>query len=287
MALSVDETYTYLSVICVITGRILIDTRNFRSIMSRFSRAKKVHGQTVEGRRAVLESLRAGRDIERLVMVEETELGPQLQEIVMLATEAGIEVQAVSRKELEAQSQTKKSQGVIAVVPDPRYHEPEELMMGADTNGQPPLLVMLDGIQDPHNLGAIARTADAAGAHGLIIPERRAVGITAGAVRASAGALEHVKVSRVTNLNRTIERLKETGMMVVGLDAEGDVEYTEADYKGPLLIVIGSEGNGLSRLVRENCDQIASIPMAGKLSSLNASVSAGLVLYEAFRQRRA
>ena len=287
MALSVDETYTYLSVICVIAGRILIDTRNFRSIMSRFSRAKKVHGQTVEGRRAVLESLRAGRDIERLVMVEETELGPQLQEIVMLATEAGIEVQAVSRKELEAQSQTKKSQGVIAVVPDPRYHEPEELMMGADTNGQPPLLVMLDGIQDPHNLGAIARTADAAGAHGLIIPERRAVGITAGAVRASAGALEHVKVSRVTNLNRTIERLKETGMMVVGLDAEGDVEYTEADYKGPLLIVIGSEGNGLSRLVRENCDQIASIPMAGKLSSLNASVSAGLVLYEAFRQRRA
>jgi|TARA_B110000438_G_scaffold102801_1_gene101715 23S rRNA (guanosine2251-2'-O)-methyltransferase len=287
MALSVDETYTYLSVICVITGRILIDIRNFRSTMSRFSRAKKVHGQTVEGRRAVLESLRAGRDIERLVMIEETELGPQLQEIVMLATEAGIEVQAVSRKELEAQSQTKKSQGVIAVVPDPRYHEPEELMMGADTNGQPPLLVMLDGIQDPHNLGAIARTADAAGAHGLIIPERRAVGITAGAVRASAGALEHVKVSRVTNLNRTIERLKETGMMVVGLDAEGDVEYTEADYKGPVLIVIGSEGNGLSRLVRDNCDQIASIPMAGKLSSLNASVSAGLVLYEAFRQRRA
>ena len=286
MAFSVDETYTYLSVICVIAVRILIDIRNFRSTMSRFSRAKKVHGQTVEGRRAVLESLRAGRDIERLVMVEEMELGPQLKEIIMLATEAGIEVQAVSRKELEAQSQTKKSQGVIAVVPDPRYHEPEELMMGADTNGQPPLLVMLDGIQDPHNLGAIARTADAAGAHGLIIPERRAVGITAGAVRASAGALEHVKVSRVTNLNRTIERLKETGMTVVGLDAEGDVEYTEADYKGPVLIVIGSEGNGLSRLVRDNCDQIASIPMAGKLSSLNASVSAGLVLYEAFRQRR-
>jgi len=146
---------------------------------------------------------------------------------------------------------------------------------------------MLDGIQDPHNLGAIARTADAAGAHGLIIPERRAVGITAGAVRSSAGALEHVKVSRVTNLNRTIERLKETGMTVVGLAAEGDVEYTEADYTGPVMIVVGSEGNGLSRLVRENCDQIASIPMAGKLSSLNASVSAGLVLYEAFRQRRA
>jgi 23S rRNA (guanosine2251-2'-O)-methyltransferase len=253
--------------------------------MSRFSRAKNVHGQTVEGRRAVLESLRAGRDIKRLIMVEDVELGPQLQEIVVLASEAGIEVQAVSRKELDAQSQTKKSQGVIAVVPDPRYHEPEDLMLSADTGDQPPMLVMLDGIQDPHNLGAIARTADAAGAHGLIIPERRAVGITAGAVRASAGALEHVKVSRVGNLTRTIERLKEFGMMVIGLDAGGDVDYTEVDFTGPVLLVIGSEGKGLSRLVRENCDQIVSIPMAGKLSSLNASVSTGIVLYEAFKQR--
>ncbi|MEE8045485.1 MAG: 23S rRNA (guanosine(2251)-2'-O)-methyltransferase RlmB [Dehalococcoidia bacterium] len=262
------------------------NTEFFRIQMSRFSRAKKVHGQTVEGRRAVLESLRAGRDIERLIMVADVELGAQLQEIVVLASEAGIEVQAVSRKELDAQSQTKKSQGVIAVVPDPRYHDPEDLMLAADTDGEPPLLVMLDGIQDPHNLGAIARTADAAGAHGLIIPERRAVGITAGAVRASAGALEHVKVSRVGNLNRAIERLKELGMLVIGLDADGDVEYTEADFTGPVVIVVGSEGKGLSRLVRENCDQIASIPMAGQLSSLNASVSAGIVLYEAFRQRR-
>lgn len=254
--------------------------------MSRFSRAKKIHGQTVEGRRAVLESLRAGRDIDRIVMVEDTELGAQLQEIVMLAAEAGIEVEAVSRKELDGQSQTKKSQGVIAVVPDPRYHEPEDLMLMAETGDKAPLLVMLDGIQDPHNLGAIARTVDAAGAHGLIIPERRAVGITPGAVRASAGALEHVKVSRVTNLNRTIERLKELGMTVIGLDADGDVEYTEVDFSGPVVIVIGSEGNGLSRLVRENCDQVASIPMAGQLSSLNASVSTGIALYEAFRQRR-
>jgi 23S rRNA (guanosine2251-2'-O)-methyltransferase len=254
--------------------------------MSRFSRAKNIHGQTVEGRRAVLESLRAGRDIERLVMVADVELGPQLQEIVMLASESGIEVEAVSRKELDAQSQTKKNQGVIAVVPDPRYHDPEDLMMSASTDGEAPLLVMLDGIQDPHNLGAIARTADAAGAHGLIIPERRAVGITPGAVRASAGALEHVKVSRVGNLNRAIENLKEQGMLVIGLDADGDVEYSEADFTGPVVIVVGSEGKGLSRLVRANCDQIASIPMAGQLSSLNASVSAGLVLYEAFRQRR-
>jgi 23S rRNA (guanosine2251-2'-O)-methyltransferase len=254
--------------------------------MSRFSRAKKVHGHTIEGRRAVLEALRAGSDIRQLIMVEGIELGAQLQEIVMLAAEADIEVLAVSRKELEAQSQTKKSQGVVAVVPDPLYHDPEDLMLGAENGDKAPLLVMLDGIQDPHNLGAIARTANAAGAHGIIIPERRAVGITAGAVRASAGALEHIKVSKVTNLNRTIEKMKELGMMVIGLDAEGDVEYTEADFSGPVVIVIGAEGEGLSRLVRENCDQIASIPMVGELSSLNASVSAALVLYEAFRQRR-
>jgi 23S rRNA (guanosine2251-2'-O)-methyltransferase len=286
MACCADETYTSLSNISATTLAIGANTNLFRSQMSRFSRAKKVHGQTVEGRRAVLESLRAGREIERLVMVEDAELGAQLQEIVMLASEKGIDVQAVSRKELDAQSQTKKNQGVIAVVPDPRYHEPEDLMLGAETGDQPPMLVMLDGIQDPHNLGAIARTADAAGAHGVIIPERRAVGITAGAVRASAGALEHVKVSKVSNLNRSIERLKELGMTVIGLDADGDVEYTEADLTGPIVIVVGSEGKGLSRLVRENCDQIASIPMVGQLSSLNASVSAGIILYEAFRQRR-
>ena len=253
--------------------------------MSRFSRARKVHGQTVEGRRAVLESLRVKRDIERLIMLEDSELGPQLREIVFLANEAGIRIDAVSRRELESQSQTKKHQGVIAVVPDPRYHQPDDLLSAAGLKGEHPLLLMLDGIQDPHNLGAIARTAEAAGVHGLIIAERRAVGVTPGAMRASAGALEHIKVSRVGNLNRTVEKLKENGLAIVGLDAAGDSEYTQIDLKGPVLIVVGSEGKGLSRLMRENCDQIASIPMAGQISSLNVSVSAAIVLYEAFNQR--
>jgi 23S rRNA (guanosine2251-2'-O)-methyltransferase len=253
--------------------------------MSRFSRARKVHGQTVEGRRAVLESLRVKRDIERLIMLEDSELGPQLREIVFLANEAGIRIDAVSRRELESQSQTKKHQGVIAVVPDPRYHEPDDLLSSAALKGEHPLLVMLDGIQDPHNLGAIARTAEAAGVHGLIIPERRAVGVTPGAMRASAGALEHIKVSRVGNLNRAVENLKENGLAIVGLDAAGDSEYTEVDFTGPVLIVVGSEGKGLSRLMRENCDHVASIPMAGQISSLNVSVSAAIVLYEAFSQR--
>ena len=233
----------------------------------------------------MLESLRSGRDIDRLVMIDDIELGAQLREIIVLDEEAGIPVDAVSRRDLEGQSQTKKSQGVIAIVPDPRYHDPEDFVTKAKRKREVPLIVMLDGVQDPHNLGAIARTVDAAGGHGLIIPERRAVGITPGAVRASAGALEHVRVARVVNLNRTIEKLKAVGVMVIGLDADGDIEYTEADFTGPVVIVIGSEGKGLSRLVRENCDQIASIPMAGKLSSLNASVSAGIVLYEVVRQR--
>ena len=253
--------------------------------MSRFSRARKVHGQTVEGRRAVLESLRARRDIERLIMLENSELGPQLREIVFLATEAGIHIEAVSKRELESQSQTKKHQGVIAVVPDPRYHQPDDLLSLADLKDEPVLLVMLDGIQDPHNLGAIARTAEAAGVHGLIIPERRAVGVTPGAMRASAGALEHMKVSKVGNLNRTVEKLKERGVLIVGLDAAGEVEYSQVDFTGPVLIVVGSEGKGLSRLMRENCDKIGSIPMSGQLSSLNVSVSAAIVLYEAFNQR--
>ena len=253
--------------------------------MSRFSRARKVHGQTVEGRRAVLESLRASRDIERLIMLEDSELGPQLREIVFLATEAGIRIEAVSKRELESQSQTKKHQGVIAVVPDPRYHQPDDLLSLADLKDEPVLLVMMDGIQDPHNLGAIARTAEAAGVHGLIIPERRAVGVTPGAMRASAGALEHMKVSKVGNLNRTVEKLKERGVLIVGLDAAGELEYTQVDLTGPVLIVVGSEGKGLSRLMRENCDKIASIPMSGQLSSLNVSVSAAIVLYEAFSQR--
>ena len=219
-------------------------------------------------------------------MVDDLELGSQLREIIYLAEDAGIQVDAISRRDLEGQSQTKKHQGVIAVVPDPRYHNPEDFVAAAKNMGEAPLIVMLDGIQDPHNLGAIARTVDAAGAHGLIIPQRRAVGITPGAVRSSAGALEHVRVARVVNLNRTIENLKQSGVSVVGLDTDGDIEYTQADLSGPVLIVVGSEGKGLSRLVRENCDRIASIPMAGELSSLNASVSAGIVLYEAFRQRR-
>jgi 23S rRNA (guanosine2251-2'-O)-methyltransferase len=254
--------------------------------VSKFSRARKTHAQTVEGRRPVLEALRAGREIDRILMAEGIELGPQLSEVVVLADQAGIPVDAVSKSELDRQSHTDKHQGVIAVVADPRYAKVEDMLFLADERGEPPLLVMLDGVQDPQNLGTVARTVNAAGAHGVIIPERRAVGITPGSVRASAGALEHVLVAREPALPKTAQYLKQLGLKLFGLDAAGTVPYTEADFTGPSVIIVGSEGEGMTPQVRDLCDALVSIPMHGKIASLNASVSAAIVLYEAVRQRR-
>ncbi|MDA1296577.1 MAG: 23S rRNA (guanosine(2251)-2'-O)-methyltransferase RlmB [Chloroflexi bacterium] len=247
--------------------------------------AKKVHAQTVEGRRAVLEALRAKREITRLLMAEGIELGPQLSEVVFLAGQQDVPVDAVSRAELDRVSHTGKHQSVIAIVSDPRYSSIEEIMLFADQRGEPPLVVALDGVQDPHNFGAVARTADAAGAHGVIIPERRAAGVTPGAVRASAGALEHVLVAREPNLARAVKYLGQLGLKRVGLDADGPTPLFETDLTGPVAIVVGSEGRGMTDQVRKECDELISIPMYGEIASLNASVSAAIVLYEAVRQR--
>ncbi len=249
------------------------------------ARARKIHSQTVEGRRAVLEALRAGREISRILMAEGIEFWSQVSEVVMLANDQEIPVDAVSRNELERVSHTGKHQGVIAIVADPRYASVEEMVHLADERGVPPLIVVLDGVQDPHNFGAVARTANAAGAHGIVIPERRAVGITPGAIRASAGALEHVLVAREPNLSRTVKYLSQLGMRVIGLDAEGEATHTGTDVTGPTAIVVGSEGQGISSEVRAGCDELVAIPMHGEVASLNASVSAAVVLYEAVRQR--
>lgn len=249
------------------------------------ARAKKIHAQTVEGRRAVIEALRAGREINKILMADGIELGPQLSEVVILADQQQIPVDALSKFELDRLSHTSKHQGVIAVVSDPRYATVEEMILLADERGQAPLVVILDGVQDPHNLGAVARTANAAGAHGVIIPERRAASVTPGAIRASAGALEHVLVAREPNLGRTARYLKQLGLTIVGLDAEGASHHTETDLIGPTAVVVGSEGQGLSSQVQKECDYLISIPMIGEIASLNASVSAAIVLYEAFRQR--
>ena len=250
-------------------------------------RARKIHAQTVEGRRAVLEALRAEREISRILMAEGIEFGPQVSEVVTLANEQEIPVDAVSRNELERVSHTGKHQGVIAIVADPRYASIEDMVHLADERGVPPLIIVLDGVQDPHNFGAVARTANAAGAHGIVIPERRAVGITPGSIRASAGALEHVLIAREPNLSRSVKYLSQLGMKIIGLDAEGSTSHMATDLTGPTAIVVGSEGQGISSQVRPGCDLLVSIPMYGEVASLNASVSAAIVLYEAVRQRSA
>ena len=235
----------------------------------------------------MLEALRAQREISRLLMVETADLGAQLSEVVMLAAAQDLPVDVVSRDELDRVSHTGKHQGVIAIVSDPRYSSIEEIMMLADERGEAPLIVALDGVQDPHNFGAVARTANAAGAHGVVIPERRAAGVTPGAVRASAGALEHVLVARESGFANAVKFLGQLGLKRVGLDASGQTALYDADLTGPVVIIVGSEGRGMTEQVRKGCDELIAIPMLGEIASLNASVSAAIALYEAVRQRSA
>ena len=253
--------------------------------MSRYSRARKAHAETIEGRRAVLEALRADIEITRILIADNVESGNQIREIHQLARNSDTNLQVISRRDLDRQSRTKKSQGVIAVLPDRRYAQVEDLILAADAAHQPPLIAVLDGIVDPHNLGAIARTAHAAGGHGLIIPERRAASVSPGAMRASAGALVHIPVARVPNIAKTLGHLQNLGLQTVALDAGADTSYRDADLTIPTALVIGSEERGISRNARQQCDIAVSIPMSGPVASLNASVSAAIVLYEAVRQR--
>ncbi|MYA60377.1 MAG: 23S rRNA (guanosine(2251)-2'-O)-methyltransferase RlmB [Chloroflexi bacterium] len=256
-----------------------------KSPMSRYGRARKVHANTVEGRRAVLEAFRADRPVERLLIANGIEMGPQMREIITLAEAADIQIEHLDRRDLDRQSQTKKNQGVVAVLPDNRYVSVEDIILDADSKSQPPLIAVLDGIVDPHNLGAIARTMDAAGGHGIIIPERRAPGVSPGAIRASAGALMHLAVARVVNIPRTIDYLNQLGVQTLALAVDADTDYTDVDLKPPTAIVVGSEEKGVSRLAREKCAAAISIPMRGQLASLNASVSAAIAIYEAVKQR--
>jgi 23S rRNA (guanosine2251-2'-O)-methyltransferase len=244
------------------------------------------------GLHPVREALRTGRKIEQL-QIQQGQGDRRLGEILDLCRRAGVPVHTVSRQALDRLSAGAVHQGVVAVTGGFVYADLDDLL---ERLPGPGLLVVLDGVEDPHNLGAIVRTAYAAGAHAVIIPERRAAGMTPVAAKAAAGALEHLPVCRVTNIARTLERLKEKGYWVTGLSSESDApsesngdqavkSFREIDYRGGSIIVLGAEGAGLHRLVREKCDWIASIPMAGALGSLNVSVAAGIVLYEAQRQR--
>lgn len=238
---------------------------------------------TIEGRNAVLEAFRSGKTIDKLFVLSGCQDGP-IRSIIREAKKYDTIINYVSKERLDQMSVTKKHQGVIAFAAAYEYAQVEDMLRTAKEKGEAPFLILLDNIEDPHNLGAIIRTANLAGAHGVIIPKRRAVGLTAAVAKTSAGALNYTPVAKVTNLSQTIKELKDQGIWFVCADMEGTVLY-QLDLKGPIGLVIGSEGEGVSKLVRENCDFTASIPMAGEIDSLNASVAAGVLAYEIVRQR--
>ena len=238
---------------------------------------------TIEGRNAVLEAFRSGKTIDKVFVLEGCQDGP-IKTILREAKKHGTMVKFVSKDRLDNMSETKKHQGVIAYAAAYNYATVEDILAKAEENGEPPFIFLLDGIEDPHNLGAIIRTANLAGAHGVIIPKNRAVGLTATVAKTSAGALNYTPVATVTNLSATMKELKKQGLWFVCADMDGEVMYRQ-NLTGPIGLVIGNEGDGVSKLVRENCDFTASIPMKGDIDSLNASVAAGVLAYEIVRQR--
>ena len=239
--------------------------------------------EQVEGRNAVLEVFRSGRCVDKLFILDGCQDGP-VRTIAREARKKDTIINYVSKERLDQLSETKAHQGVIAQVAAYEYATVEEILAKAEEKGEPPFLVLLDNVEDPHNLGAIIRTANLAGAHGVIIPKRRSVGLTSTVAKTSAGAINYTPVAKVTNLVRTIEELKEKGIWFVCADMGGESMY-QLNLTGPIGMIVGNEGEGVSRLVREACDFTASIPMKGDIDSLNASVAAGVLAYEIVRQR--
>ncbi|MCD8502808.1 MAG: 23S rRNA (guanosine(2251)-2'-O)-methyltransferase RlmB [Bacillaceae bacterium] len=240
--------------------------------------------QLIVGKNPVIEALKSGHSVNKLWISETAQRG-QMNQVVDLAKENGVQFQFVPKKKLETIANTQNHQGVVAQVAAYQYAEIDDLFNKAREKDEDPFFLILDEIEDPHNLGSIIRTADATGAHGVIIPKRRAAGLTATVAKASTGAVEYVPVVRVTNIARTMEDLKKRGLWFAGTDAKGDQDFRQATYSLPIGLVIGSEGKGLSRLVKEKCDFLLSVPMKGKVSSLNASVAASLLMYEVYRKR--
>ena len=238
---------------------------------------------TIEGRNAVIEAFRSGKTIDKLFILDGCQDGP-IMTIKREAKKQDTLVKYVAKERLDQMSEIGKHQGVIAMAAAYEYAEVEDILRAARDRNEPPFIFLLDNIEDPHNLGAMIRTANLAGAHGVIIPKNRAVGLTATVARTSAGALNYTPVAKVTNLSKTIEDLKKEGMWFVCADMGGTTMY-DLDLKGPIGLVIGNEGEGVGRLVKEKCDYIASIPMKGNIDSLNASVAAGILAYEIVRQR--
>ncbi|HEX3026720.1 MAG TPA: 23S rRNA (guanosine(2251)-2'-O)-methyltransferase RlmB [Clostridia bacterium] len=242
-----------------------------------------LHEEVIAGRNPVIEALKSGRPVDSVMIVRDNKQGPVLK-IIALCREKSIPIKEVSPVKLDSLCPGVNHQGVAAVAAAHEYAEVEDILELARKRDEPPFLIVADDIEDPHNLGAMIRTAEAAGAHGVIIPKRNAAGLTSTVDKASSGALEYVPVARVANLASTIDELKKQGIWVYGADMEGQ-PYYKTDFGGAVAIVIGSEGKGISRLIKEKCDFLVSIPMRGKISSLNASVACGVLLYEVTRNR--
>lgn len=242
----------------------------------------------LEGKNPILEALRAKRTINKIWLApnDGKRADPVISRIMTMAKEAGVPILEVPRTTLDRMSETRNHQGIIAQTASHEYVEIDEMIRIAQEKNEAPFLVMLDELKDAYNLGSVLRIADAAGVHGVIIPRHRSIGLDSVVAKASSGAIEYVPVARVVNLSRTIKDLKEQGFWVFGTDADAQMTYDHADYRGPLLLVIGSEGEGISRMIRENCDVLVSIPMSGKVNSLNAAVAAGVVVFEAKKQRQ-
>lgn len=236
------------------------------------------------GRNAVTEALKSGRGINKLWIASGDREG-SVSEIAALAKERGIVMQYVERAKIESFAGGHRHQGVLAYVAPVPYAELDDILKAAEAKGEAPFLVLLDELEDPHNLGALLRTADATGVHCILIPKRRSVSLNATVAKTSAGAVEYVPVARIGNIAQTLKKLKEKGFWVAGADMDGEKAYYEADLTGPLVLVVGSEGRGMSRLTKEACDFIVSMPMVGRINSLNASVAGSILMYESMRQR--
>lgn len=244
----------------------------------------KQYQDQVEGRNSVLELLESGKDINK-IFVTKGERHGSINKIIAKAKERKVIVVEKDKRQMNEIAQTENYQGVIAIVPPFEYCEIEDILEEARERKEEPFVLILDGIEDPHNLGSIIRTAETAGVHGVIIPKRRAAAVNSTVNKVSAGAVEHMKIARVTNITDAINQLKEEGLWICGTDINTETNYYQQDLKGPIGVVIGNEGNGISEKVKKNCDFLVKIPMKGKVTSLNASVSAGIIIYEIVEQR--
>lgn len=249
------------------------------------NKEERTYEDSVEGRNAVIELLESDKDINKIFITKGERHG-SINKIINKAKEKKVIIVEKEKRQMEEMAQTQNYQGVIAIVPPYEYVEVEDILQEAKTKKEEPFVLILDGIEDPHNLGSIIRTAETAGVHGVIIPKRRSATVNSTVNKVSAGAVQHMKVARVTNISDTIEMLKKEGLWICGTDINTKTYYYDQDLTGPIGIVIGNEGNGMSQKVKNNCDFLIKIPMMGKVTSLNASVSTGIVLYEAVKQRR-